>query len=100
MGEYVFLGLFVAAFVLIFGNLVELVAMPAVAAVLIVVGIEIIDTEEVGDVWDISVSKTGDHGDDFHRHINLACSAGCSLLASFFHSSIMHIQLFTERPPT
>jgi SulP family sulfate permease len=53
----VFLGLFVAAFVLIFGNLVELVAMPAVAAVLIVVGIEIIDTEEIGDVWDISVSK-------------------------------------------
>jgi SulP family sulfate permease len=53
----VFLGLFVAAFVLIFGNLVELVAMPAVAAVLIVVGIQIINTEEIGDVWDISVSK-------------------------------------------
>jgi len=53
----VFLGLFVAAFVLILGNLVELVAMPAVAAVLIVVGIEIIDTEEIGDVWRISISK-------------------------------------------
>jgi SulP family sulfate permease len=53
----VFLGLFVAAFVLIFANLVELVALPAVAAVLIVVGIEIIDTEEIGDVWRINVSK-------------------------------------------
>jgi SulP family sulfate permease len=53
----IFLGVFVAAFVLIFANLVELVAMPAVAAVLIVVGIQIINTEEIGDVWDISVSK-------------------------------------------
>ena len=53
----VFLGLFVAAFVLVFSNLVELVAMPAVAAVLIVVGIEIIDAEEIGDVWDIGLSK-------------------------------------------
>ena len=53
----IFLGLFVAVFVLIFADLVELVAMPAVAAILIVVGIQIINTEEIGDVWDISVSK-------------------------------------------
>ena len=39
------------------GFAAELVAMPAVAAVLIVVGFEIIDTEEIGDVWDIGLSK-------------------------------------------
>lgn len=51
------LGLFVIAFVLLLGNLVELVAMPTIAAVLIVVGIQIINREEVGDIWDISASK-------------------------------------------
>ncbi|MGB3714614.1 MAG: SulP family inorganic anion transporter [Candidatus Promineifilaceae bacterium] len=53
----VFLGLFVGVFVLVFASLVELVAMPTVAAILIVVGIEIINREEVGDVWDVHVSK-------------------------------------------
>lgn len=53
----VFLGLFVIAFVLLLGNVVELVAMPTIAAVLIIVGIQIINREEVGDIWDISVSK-------------------------------------------
>ena len=53
----VFLGLFVAVFVLLFAFLVDLVAMPAIAAILIVVGIEIINSEEVGDIWDIQVSK-------------------------------------------
>ncbi len=53
----IFLGIFVGVFVLLFANLVELVAMPAVAAVLIVVGIEIINMESVRDVWDVARSK-------------------------------------------
>jgi SulP family sulfate permease len=53
----VFLGIFVAIFVLLFATAVEKVAMPTVAAVLIVVGIQIINTEEVGDIWDINRSK-------------------------------------------
>jgi len=51
------LGLFVIAFVLLLGNLVELVAMPTIAAVLIIVGIQIINREELGDIWDIGASK-------------------------------------------
>ena len=53
----VFLGLFVAVFVLLFAFLVDLVAMPTIAAILIVVGIQIINSEEVGDIWDIQTSK-------------------------------------------
>ena len=52
-----FLGLFVAVFVLLFAFLVDLVAMPTIAAILIVVGIEIINSEEVRDIWDIQLSK-------------------------------------------
>ncbi len=51
------LGLIVIAFVLLLGNLVELVAMPTIAAVLIIVGFQIIDREELGDIWDIGTSK-------------------------------------------
>jgi SulP family sulfate permease len=47
----------VAVFVLLFAFLVDLVAMPAIAAILIVVGFEIINSEEVGDIWDIQISK-------------------------------------------
>ncbi len=53
----VFVGLFVGAFVLLFASAVELVAMPAIAGVLIVIGVSIINREEIGDVWDIAVSK-------------------------------------------
>jgi SulP family sulfate permease len=53
----VFLGLFVAAFVLLFAFLVDKVAMPTIAAILIVVGIQIIDREEIADVWEIHSSK-------------------------------------------
>ena len=53
----VFNGLFVAVFVLLFAFLVDLVAMPTIAAILIVVGIQIINSEEVGDIWDIQISK-------------------------------------------
>jgi SulP family sulfate permease len=53
----VFVGLFVAAFVFLFAGQVENVAMPAIAGVLIVIGIQIINQEEVGDVWDIARSK-------------------------------------------
>ena len=53
----VFIGLFVAAFVFLFASQVEKVAMPAIAGVLIVIGFQIINREEVGDIWDIAVSK-------------------------------------------
>jgi SulP family sulfate permease len=53
----VLVGIFVAAFVLLFAGQVENVAMPAIAGVLIVIGIQIINQEEVGDVWDIARSK-------------------------------------------
>ncbi len=53
----VFVGLFVGAFVFLFASQVEKVAMPAIAGVLIVIGFQIINREEVGDVWDIAVSK-------------------------------------------
>lgn len=53
----VFLGVFVIIFILFFGDLVELVAMPTVAAILFVVGIEIIQPDKIRDVWDVNVSK-------------------------------------------
>ena len=53
----IFLGGFVAIFVLLFAGLVELVAMPAVAGVLIVVGLEIINRGRIADVWDVHSSK-------------------------------------------
>ncbi len=53
----VFLGGFVAIFVLLFARYVDMVAMPAIAGVLIVVGIQIINTEEISDIWDVHTSK-------------------------------------------
>lgn len=53
----IFLGIFVIIFIIFFGDLVELVAMPTVAAILFVVGIEIIKPDVIRDVWDINVSK-------------------------------------------
>jgi SulP family sulfate permease len=53
----VFIGVLVGIFVLLFAGVVELVAMPAIAGVLIVIGFQIINREEVGDVWDIALSK-------------------------------------------
>lgn len=53
----ILVGLFVAGFVLLFAGQVEKVAMPAIAGVLIVIGMQIINREEIGDVWDIAVSK-------------------------------------------
>jgi len=53
----IFVGLFVLVFVLLFGNLVELVAMPTVAAILFVVGFGIINPAAIADVWDVSRSK-------------------------------------------
>jgi SulP family sulfate permease len=50
----IFTGLFFAILILLFGNLVELAAMPAVAAILIYVGYEIIDPVEIMQVWDTS----------------------------------------------
>jgi SulP family sulfate permease len=50
----IFTGVFFAILILLFGNLVELAAMPAVAAILIYVGYEIIDPVEIMQVWDTS----------------------------------------------
>jgi len=50
----IFTGLFFAILILLFGSLVELVAMPAVAAILIFAGYQIIDPVEIMQVWDTS----------------------------------------------
>jgi SulP family sulfate permease len=50
----IFTGLFFAILILLFGSLVELAAMPAVAAILIYVGYEIIDPVEIMQVSDTS----------------------------------------------
>ncbi len=49
----VFAGLVIVVVVLLFSRAVSLVAMPAMAALLIVAGIQSIKKEEVLDVWDI-----------------------------------------------
>jgi len=53
----VFMGLFVAMFVFIFGNQVENVAVPAIAAVLIVAGFSTYKIEAIKDIWDVSTSS-------------------------------------------
>lgn len=53
----VFVGVFVIIFVLLFGNAVELVAMPTVAAILVVVGFLIIPVDKILDIWDIDRTK-------------------------------------------
>ena len=53
----VFVGVFVFIFVIFFGDLVELVAMPTVAAILFVVGFQIIKPAQIADVWDVDLSK-------------------------------------------
>jgi len=50
----IFTGIFFAILILLFGRLVDLAAMPAVAAILIYVGYEIIDPVEIMQVWDTS----------------------------------------------
>jgi len=50
----IFTGLFFGVLILLFGSLVELVAMPAVAAILIYAGYEIIDPVEIMQVRDTS----------------------------------------------
>jgi len=99
----VFLGLFVIVFVLIFADLVELVAMPAVAAILIVVGIQIIDTEEIGDVWDISVAKRVIMVVTFIATLTLpvqqAVIIGVVLsFIDYIYSSSQDVRLFVLRP--
>jgi len=51
----VFAGLIFVVLVLLFGNLVELVAEPAIAALLIVAGLETINRARIADVWDVGV---------------------------------------------
>ena len=53
----VFMGLFVAIFVIFFGAQVENVAVPAIAAVLIVAGFQTFKFEEIRDIWDVSTSS-------------------------------------------
>jgi len=49
----VFAGLIFILLVLLFGNLVELIAEPAIAGLLIVAGLETIKVDRVADVWDV-----------------------------------------------
>jgi SulP family sulfate permease len=51
----VFAGLIFIVLVLLFGNLVELVAEPAIAALLIVAGLETIKRDRIADVWDVGM---------------------------------------------
>jgi SulP family sulfate permease len=53
----VLMGLFVVLFVFIFGNQVEKVAVPAIAAVLIVAGFSTYKFDVLRDIWDISTSS-------------------------------------------
>jgi SulP family sulfate permease len=99
----VFLGLFVALFVLIFAFLVDLVAMPTIAAILIVVGIEIINREEISDVWDIDRSKRLIMVVTFLTTLTLpiqqAVIIGVLLsIIDYMYSSSKDIQLFVLRP--
>jgi SulP family sulfate permease len=99
----VFLGLFVAVFVLLFANLVELVAMPTVAAVLIVVGIEIINREEIGDVWDVDASKRAIMVVTFVATLTLPIQQAIliGVLLSFIdyaYSASKNVQVMTLRP--
>jgi SulP family sulfate permease len=99
----VFLGLFVAIFVLLFGFLVDLVAMPTVAAILIVVGIQIIDREEIADVWDIARSKRVIMGVTFLATLTMPIQQAViiGVLLSFLdyiYSSAQRIELYVLRP--
>jgi len=51
----VFAGLIVIVLVLLFGNFVEVVAEPAIAALLIVAGLETINKGRIADVWDVGM---------------------------------------------
>jgi SulP family sulfate permease len=53
----VIMGLFVAIFVFFFADQVEKVALPAIAAVLIVAGFGVYNFEEIKDIWDVSRSS-------------------------------------------
>lgn len=52
-----FTGLFVAAIVLLFGPAVELVPMASMSALLIIAGYQTLDSEEIADVWDVSIES-------------------------------------------
>ena len=53
----VFMGLFVGVFVFFFANQVEKVALPAIAAVLIVAGFGVYKFEVIKDIWDVNRSS-------------------------------------------
>lgn len=53
----VFMGLFVALFVFLFGDQVEQVAVPAIAGVLIVAGFGTYKFDAIRDIWDVSHSS-------------------------------------------
>ena len=55
----IFAGLFVALIVLLFANLVELIAMPALAGLVIVAGIQMVNVKAIQTVWQTNtVSRT------------------------------------------
>jgi SulP family sulfate permease len=55
----VFAGLIFIALVIVFGDFVEKVADPAIAALLIVAGFETIKKDRIADVWDVGVGPRG-----------------------------------------
>ncbi|MEA3334920.1 MAG: SulP family inorganic anion transporter [Chloroflexota bacterium] len=99
----VFLGLFVGIFVLLFSGLVEAVAMPAVAGVLIVVGFGIINRESIADVWDVHVSKRVIMLVTFFATLILPVQQAILLgvflsLIDYIYSSSAHVNLIALRP--
>ncbi|MCP4357943.1 MAG: SulP family inorganic anion transporter [Chloroflexi bacterium] len=51
----IFAGLIFIILVLLFGNLVEKIAEPAIAALLIIAGLETIKKDRIADVWDVGM---------------------------------------------
>jgi SulP family sulfate permease len=52
---HIFAGLFVAVIVLLFANLVELVAMPALAGLVIVAGVQMVNEKSIRTVWQTNI---------------------------------------------
>jgi SulP family sulfate permease len=100
----VFMGLLVGAFVLLFANQVEQVAIPAVAAVLIVAGFGTYDFEAIKDVRDVSRASLLVMGTTFLATLTLpiqeAILVGIILsILDFVYTSSKDIQL-VELAPT
>jgi len=100
----VFMGLLVGVFVLLFANQVELVAIPAVAAVLIVAGFGTFNFEAIKDIRDVSRSSLVVMGTTFLATLILpiqeAIMVGIVLsILDFVYTSSQDVQV-VELAPT